>query len=189
MKTIKILTVLFVIGLITYGCSDDKDEKYPVVDPYELYLTNTGFSVTSNFVNSSSYEFGLVFSPKYNGTINALKLKLPAVSNSVRITIWDYETKEPIRTEIVNVAEANVLTVKNIEKLNVQKDKKYLISMNSDDWYRRIRSDNANAPYPIESGNIVFYEYRWLSGSGQVFPTIVSLNYNAGDLSFEYQRK
>ncbi|MNR57586.1 hypothetical protein D3C85_1783960 [compost metagenome] len=60
--------------------------------------------------------------------------------------------------------------------------------MNSNDWYKKNKADLTNVTYPITAGNITFNEYRWISGTGQTFPTNVSANYNAGDLSFEFQQ-
>jgi hypothetical protein len=189
MKTIKILTLLFVTASITFGCSDNDDKKYTVEDPLEQLYINTGFSKITNTIDYSNYEYGLVFSPKYNGTLNAINVKLPATNNMLRVTIWDYETQQPIRTEIVNVNSAGVLIKKEILPLEVKKDVKYLITKNSNDWYERKKPDGTNTAYPIEAGSIVFHQYRWTGGSSQTFPTQSSLYYIAGDLSFDYQRK
>ena len=179
------------------SCSKDDDDDdtkqeqenvYNEEDPLDKFYELSGFTVTSNFVNSGSYEFGLAFTPLVKGKIKALKLKLPAVNNNVRVTIWDYDSKSVIRTEVMGTTVANQQAIKTIPELILEKNKKYLITMNSDDWYRRIRSDNANANYPITAGNIQFHEYRWLSGAAQVFPTIVSQNYNAGDITFSFQQ-
>ncbi|MBC8643664.1 DUF4082 domain-containing protein [Flavobacterium lindanitolerans] len=106
----------------------------------------------------------------------------------MKVTIWDYTTKEVLKTETVNVATANTLVTHPITDLALEKDKKYMITMNSNDWYKRSKADNTNATYPITAGNIKFLEYRWVNGATQVYPTNVSLNYNGGDLSFDFKR-
>ena len=55
--------------LAVSNCRKDDEEPavpiiYPEESPLSAYITNTGFSETSNFVNSGDYEFGLVFPPK-----------------------------------------------------------------------------------------------------------------------------
>lgn len=187
--------LFFALSITTFitSCSKDDDEQTaPIVyneeNPLNKYHELAGFTSTSNFINSGDYEFGLVFSPNVKGKINSLVVKLPDVNNNLRITIWDYNTKTVLRTETVNISAANVSVTKSIAEFVIEKDGKYMITMNSNDWYKRYKLDNSNAIYPITAGNIKFLEYRWLSGTAQVFPTNVSQNYNAGDLSFNFQQ-
>lgn len=192
MKTLKTLFVILSAAILTVSCSsdDDKDNtpEFKTENPLSVYYTQTGFTTVSNFVNSGDYEFGLVFTPTVKGKIKALTLKLPATNPSVRVTIWDYTAKTVLRTETLNVAAADVQVNKEISELALEKDKKYMITMNSNDWYKKSKADNSNVTYPIVAGNITFNEYRWLSGTTQTFPTNVSANYNAGDLSFDFQQ-
>ncbi len=190
MKTIKILSGAL-LAILAISCSSDDSKSgssYPVENPLESYYTQTGFTTSSNFINSGSYEFGLAFSPNVKGVMKAITVKLPDANPALRVTIWDYTTKEVIKTETVNVASANTLVSHPISDLVLEKDKKYMITMNSNDWYKRNKADNTNATYPVTAGNIKFLEYRWLSGTTQTFPTTVSANYNAGDLSFDFKR-
>ncbi|GAA3763477.1 hypothetical protein [Flavobacterium ginsengiterrae] len=192
MKTLKTLFTILSAAILTVSCSsdDDKDNtpEFKTENPLSVYYTQTGFTTVSNFVNSGDYEFGLVFTPTVKGKIKALTLKLPATNPSVRVTIWDYTAKTVLRTETLNVAAADVQVNKEISELALEKDKKYMITMNSNDWYKKSKADNSNVTYPIVAGNITFNEYRWLSGTTQTFPTNVSANYNAGDLSFDFQQ-
>lgn len=190
MKTIKILSGAL-LAILAISCSSDDSKpgsSYPVENPLESYYTQTGFTTTTNFINSGSYEFGLAFSPNVKGVMKAITVKLPDANPALRVTIWDYTTKEVLKTETVNVASANTLVSHPITDLALEKDKKYMITMNSNDWYKRNKADNTNATYPVTAGNINFLEYRWLSGTAQTFPTTVSANYNAGDLSFDFKR-
>ena len=176
------------------SCSHDDDEPIPkpvtyaVENPLDKYHEVAGFTTTTNFINSGSYEFGLAFSPNVKGKINAITIKMPDVNPSLRVTIWDYTTKAVLRTETINVTASNTLITKSIPELALEKDKKYLITMNSNDWYKRSKPDNSNAAYPITAGNIKFWEYKWISGTAQTFPTTTSLDYNGGDLSFNFQQ-
>ncbi|MBB6369711.1 DUF4082 domain-containing protein [Chryseobacterium shigense] len=193
LKSLCTILVLNSAFLIT-SCSKDDDEQapQPIVyaeeNPLNKYHENAGFTTTTNFINSGSYEFGLTFSPNVKGKMNAITIKLPDVNPSLKVTVWDYTTKTVLRTEVINVSASNTLITKAIEELALEKDKKYVITMNSNDWYKRSKPDNSDAVYPITAGNIKFLEYRWVSGATQVFPTNVSLNYNGGDLSFNFQQ-
>nr|WP_199001880.1 DUF4082 domain-containing protein [Flavobacterium sp. ASV13] len=192
MKTLKTIFTLLSIALLSVSCSsnDDKDNtpQFSTENPLTAYYTQTGFSVSTNFINSGDYEFGLAFTPTVKGKIKAITLKLPAANPTVRITIWDYTSKAVLRSETLNVATADVQVSKEISALELEKDKKYMITMNSNDWYKKAKADNSNVTYPIVAGNITFIEYRWIGGTTQTYPTNVSANYNAGDLSFDFQQ-
>ncbi|QSW90983.1 DUF4082 domain-containing protein [Flavobacterium endoglycinae] len=192
MKTFKTIFAILITAALAVSCSsdDDKDNtpKFETENPLAAYYTQTGFSTVTNFVNSGDYEFGLAFTPTVKGKIKAITLKLPATNSALRVTIWDYTAKTVLRTETLNVATADVQVTKEISELALEKDKKYMITMNSNDWYKKSKADNSIVTYPIVAGNITFNEYRWLSGTTQTFPTNVSSSYNAGDLSFDFQQ-
>lgn len=190
MKKFKTIITILVTAILAISCSSDKDDKptYKTENPLEVYYTATGFTTVTNFINSGDYEFGLVFTPTVKGKIKAITLKLPATNPSVRVTIWDYTAKSVLRSETLNVATADVQVAKEISELALDKDKKYMITMNSNDWYKKNKADLTNVTYSIVAGNITFNEYRWISGTAQIFPTNVSANYNAGDLSFDFQQ-
>jgi hypothetical protein len=192
MKTLKTLFTLLLVTISITSCSsdDDKDNtpKFETENPLAIYYTQTGFSTVTNFINAGDYEFGLVFTPTVKGNLKAITLKLPAVNPTLRVTIWDYASKAVLRSETLNVATADVQVTKEISVLGLEKDKKYMITMNSNDWYKKNKADLTNVTYPIVAGNITFNEYRWIGGTAQTFPTNVSANYNAGDLSFEFQQ-
>ncbi|GGF00230.1 DUF4082 domain-containing protein [Flavobacterium limi] len=189
MKTFKNLFAIL-ISVLAASCSSDDDNtpKFKTENPLAEYYTKTGFTTVSNFVNSGDYEFGLAFTPTVKGKIKAITLKLPAANPSIRVTIWDYTTKTVLKTETLNVEKADTEVKKEISELALEKDKKYLITMNSNDWYKKNKADNSNVVYPIVAGNITINEYRWFSGKDQTFPTTFSSSYNAGDLSFDFQQ-
>ncbi|MBW1657308.1 DUF4082 domain-containing protein [Flavobacterium quisquiliarum] len=191
MRAFKTIFTIILTAALAISCSSDDKDKTPTYDtenPLAAYYTATGFSTVSNFINSGDYEFGLAFTPTVKGKIKAITLKLPATNPSVRVTIWDYTSKAVLRSETLNVATADVEVKKEISELILDKDKKYLITMNSNDWYKKNKADLTNVTYPITAGNIRIDEYRWISGTAQTFPTNVSSNYNAGDLSFDFQQ-
>lgn len=187
------LMFFLVLSLSIFNCRSNDDEVipppvYPVENPLAAYITNSGFSTSSNMVNVGDYEFGLVFSPNVTGKINAVTVQIPDANANLRVTIWDFDTQAVLRTEMLNVSAANTLITKTITELALVKDKKYLISMNSNDYYYKEKPGGASTTYPIVAGNIKFTGYQWKSGSTQTFPTTVDATYYAGDLSFVFQQ-
>lgn len=194
MKTIKFKTILtlFLFTLIIVSCDDD-DEPAPIV--YELeniqtaYLTQSGFNQeTNSYTNDGDYEFGLEFTPTVTGKITAINVKIPDTNTALRVTIWNATTQTVLRTEIVNVVNADTNYSFDIADLDLIKDTKYAISMNSDDWYERTKTDGSDVTYPMSIGNINVEAYGYASGTTQTYMESFSVYYYAGDLFFTFQQ-
>ncbi len=187
-------SILIAFAFVTFSCSkSSNDATTPVVYPEENfldgYLTSSNFNqATVNKINQTDYEFGNEFTPLVKGKITVLKVKLPDVRTDLRITIWDKVAGTALRTETVNVATANTLLAFDINDLELIKDKVYAITMNSNDWYDRRKTDGSSATYPLTIGNIKINNYLWINGTTATYPTNVALTYYAGDLSFNFQR-
>jgi hypothetical protein len=185
-KSILVVTALF--GILS--CSkDDNGPTFSEENFMNGFLTNSGFSATTdNSVNGGDYEFGLEFTPLVKGKITSLKVKLPDVNNAVRVTIWDKSTPTAtvVRTETVNVTAADTEQSFDIADLELQTNKQYAITMNSNDWYNHRRTGSTDVTYPITSGNIRIDNYKWVFGTTQSYPTNTSLSYCAGDVSFNF---
>jgi hypothetical protein len=189
MKTTILKTLMLVFVVLISACSSDDDSgpNYTEENFLEGYLAATGFDESvENFINSGTYEFGLDFTPLVEGKITTLKVMLPEANPALRITIWDKQTNTVRRTEVVNVATADTEFMFDISDLELVKDNEYAITMSSNDWYNREKTDETNATYPLTVGNIQINAYKWLSTSSQTYPTILSENYYAGDLSFDF---
>ena len=194
MKTI-IRTALFLILFTTlFNCSNDDDttarSSYPDENPLTGYLSQTGFDeVTVLRTNQSSYyEQGLSFTPKVKGQINAITVKAPNANPSLKITLWDFDAQTVLRTETVNVVNANTEYTFPITALTLTKDKHYMISMNTNNDYYRYRTDVNNVIYPILIGNIEINSYQWRTGNSQIFPNITENHIYVGDCSFVFQQ-
>lgn len=196
LKLTKLVMIFFTaFSLITSCKNDDDDEVQPTVYPEEMilssYLSTTGYNQANTaYVNSGNYEFGLVFTPQVNGAIKSLKVNIPDTNANLRITIWDVAANTVVRTETVNVTAANIDVTKAITPLNLEKSKKYAITMNSGDWNNRKKTNNTAATYPVTVGNIVINEYRWATSTAtqQIFPTNIGTDYYAGDVDFVFQQ-
>ena len=200
LKTGKFLltsALLLSLSLSVTNCSKDDDPVptpvepvlAPLQDPLAGYLTATGFSQkTTNQVNISDYEFGYSFIPLVNGKMTAIVVKIPDANPTLRVTIWDKTTSSIISTEILNINSANTEIIKPIIPLELVKDKEYVISMNTNDHYRRTKNDNSNATYPYTVGDIKITGCPGNIGTSQTFPTIEPVDRYLGDCSFKFQK-
>src|SRR5690606_11278151 len=189
MKTFLKKLLLLVTLTITVSCGNDDDSGLSFTEENYMtgYLAITGSDEEeASIVDYSDYEFGLEFSPIVTGKITALSVKLPAANPSLRITLWDTETTSVIRTQMVNVATEGTSYTFEIDDLQLVKDKEYAITMNTNDWYNRERTDGTAVAYPLIVGNIQINSYIWDHGTDQIYPTIGSLGYYAGDISFNF---
>ncbi len=183
---------LFVIIFSLFSCSKN-DEPTPVTyqeeNPLIGYLTNGGINGgIIDVVDGTTSEVGNEFTPLVKGKIKAFVVSLPQSNANLRVTLWDATTKTVIRTEYINVVTAATTTTKNIEPIELQKDKKYAITMNSDDWYYRDKSNGSLITYPITSGNIRFDSFGFTDTPGLIYPIYFSNDYYNGDLSFIFQQ-
>lgn len=196
MKTINLnifKIILLLCTLIIVSCGSDDDEPtaiiYDLENVQDEYLTQSGFDQEHNsYVDSGDYEFGLEFTPTVTGKITAINVELPDTNAALRVTIWNATTKVAIRTETVNIATADTNFSFDITDLALVKDAKYAISMNSNDWNERTKTDGTDAVYPMSIGNIDIEAYAYFSGTTQTYMDNYYNNYYAGDLFFTFQQ-
>ena len=157
--------------------------------PFNAILSASEFDQEiSAVIDSGNFEFGIEFTPSVNGKITAISVQLPDVNSNLRVTFWDTATETVLRTENVNVAEANTDYIFSIDDLNVTTDTKYMITMNSDDWFNRTMTSGEDLIYPITVGNIEINSYGYNTGDTQTYPTSFQTSYYAGDLDFTFQQ-
>jgi len=188
-RTIKSFTAIFLaIALFSCGKDDDKTPTYQKENPLAAYLTATGFSEVSSNVDDGDYEFGLSFIPKVDGQISEIVVKLPGAQTNLRVTIWDAATKGILRTETIAAVVAEVQISKTITALALTKNKEYMITFQTNDWYEHDHPEGTAQTYPITAGNISITGYGYNEGTTQTYPTSFQTDYYAGDLSFVFQR-
>lgn len=195
MKTLKTILTLFTVAIFAASCSSDDNNpdpvKYNEENPLDAYMAGSGFSQKAvDQKNAGIYEYGFSFKPTVTGKINAIIVKIPDVNATLRVTLWDAATKTVIKSEIVNVATANVAVEKTITPIPLTKDKEYFFTVNSDDWINRTKTDGSAATYPIVAGNITITGYAFISSTATetLFPTNPRNTYYAGDMTFKFQQ-
>ena len=114
---------------------------------------------------------------------------MPSVNNTgMRVTIWDKIVNAVLRTETINITTANTVTTKTITALDLLKNKEYFITFNSNDRYKREKTNGSNATYPIAVGDILITGFSYQNGLSQSMPIYSVSNYMSGDCSFKFQK-
>lgn len=207
----KFLTpVLFLLFLTFTSCSTEEVTIDPVTEnpinpenpqnptgtnfteenPLPEFLAETRYNEFQSVCTSSSSfdEIGFKFKVLEKGTINSLIVKIPVTNNSLIVTITDFATNQIVRTEEINVTAANTEFVKTIVPLELEKNKIYNITMLTNKYYKRFRSDFSQPQYPVTAGNIkiMFPITTAFSPDGVTFGG--SGNFYSGDCSFTFLR-
>ena len=197
MKTFKIIIAILAASSFTMSCTKDDPAPMPLPpvvvapeqNPLPGYLTASGFSqVTTNFVNDSDYELGISFIPLVNGKVTALVIKIPDARSGMRVTFWDKATGNPFRTQILNIPAAGVEVTQPISPLELEKNKEYMISFNTNDWYEHKKTGGLSTTYPITVGDIKITGYFYTFGTSQAIPSTASTTFYEGDCSFKFQK-
>lgn len=176
------LTGLLFIGL--FSCK--KDKKSSPENFLNSYLQQSGFNQKSEDVGTVPTEFGLFFTTLKPGTIKKIHVQIPGIRNSLRVTLWNVATNQPLYSQVINVTTVNTTFSVDVTGVSLQPDVEYAISMNSIPFYRRKKTDGTNAVYPFTCGNIKILNYKWRDGTTQALPNVNALNYYGGDLSFDF---
>ena len=203
MKTFKATFLLFAITIFAsvilfISCSknDDKPILAAITNPYPVenflngYLTTTGFNQQTINVASTSgyYNYGVVFKPKVNGTINAVVIKLPSSDGDVVVRIWKVYTQALLKSLSVIVPTNNLEVTTLIDKLPLLKDEEYVITMKVISWFDRKKTDSSSISFPVDVNNIKITGF--ISDSQNVFPYVERNNVylHHGDISFNFQQ-
>lgn len=188
MKTLKTLIAISVLCFLVISCSKDEKVTYPDENPLDAFLINSGcIQKTASHVDTSgAIDYGFSFKPIETGKIKAFVVKIPAFNiENLRVILWDVATKKAIIRERIVVMEAGVATVKEIVPIPLTKDKEYIITIFTDDWYYRSKTDKSNVVYPVVAGNILVTGCVYGDGP---FPTYIINKGYQGDVSFIFER-
>jgi len=186
-------TILCLI-IVTMSCSGNNDDpaSFPEQNPLAEYLKNSGFDQTKIEIKNNSnldfYEFGFSFRPTVKGKINAIVVKIPDEQPQMRVTLWDVSTKTVLKTENIDILAAGQEVTKVITPFVLEKDKEYMITCNTNDWYFYQKTDRTDVIYPIIAGDIQITGFGYNDGITQIFPSIMKTDRYRGDISFKFQQ-
>lgn len=199
MKTLKTIIVILALSLGVLSCSKEDSASLAatppaVVTPIIYGEENPHFAFISRMPNITPYtnaiggaaQMGYIFKCTEKGKINALIVKIPATNNALKVYLWDKVTLALIKTEIVDVTTANVDITKVITPILLEKNKEYIITIFTDDYFFH-QANSGAVSYPVIAGNIQILGTR--SGYGDLCPQAGgSSNGYTGDISFNFQR-
>ena len=173
----KLLIPFFLLGLLLNACKkDDAAAIKPSENPVASLVNGSGWKISTR--NNGAYEVGYVFSASAKGKITQVGSQMGDPGNYI-LSIWDVDTKKLLRQKNVEQASPNKFSVSTVDDLVIEKDKKYLVSINntsngSTKLYSVLEKTPASSTtiFPISSGNIVIQKSVYSASSVPVFPTI-----------------
>jgi hypothetical protein len=196
-KTLALLVPIFSL-LFLSSCSNDEtvSEQEPVIIDYQEenplpgYLTATGYNQESTAIlnTAQSHEIGFFFKPLKKGKINSIVVKIPVTDSNLTVKIWDLRTNTIIRTETVDVNTANTEITKIITPLELVKNKDYAITMTTQNYFKKNRTDLGMTNHPITIGNIKINGSYFSNSNTQNPPFITLIGLYNGDCSFNFLR-
>ena len=185
----KNLILLFIV-IFLFSCSksDSETKTYFEQNPLQGYLSISRFEerITGYIGSNPERESGFSFIPSVNGKISSIIAALPYTYPSLRVTVWDKASSTVLRTEIINVTTPGINIVKQIESINLQKDKEYVLSYNVKNWYRHDKQLSNNTTYPIVVNDIKITGFYYSVTTAQLIPSTVVNNYYDGDCTFNF---
>jgi len=159
-------------------------------NPLSGFLSATRYNEHVEFCSNTSVfdEIGFKFKALEKGTMNSINVTIPIVNNALVVMIKDFDTNQIIRTETLNITTANTLFVKNITPLELEKNKTYYITMRTNNYYKRFRSDFSQPQYPVTVGSIKILAPMTSAFSPDGVTLGGSGNFYSGDISFTFLR-
>ena len=192
------LALVLLLALSIANCSKDDNGDggaggvNPAVaaepqNPLEGFLSSTGLNQNVSEFISIQRERGLSFIPLVNGKMTAIVVKIGKAKNGIRVLIWDKASNTLLRTELIDVPTSGQNATKNIEALNLIKDKEYIICFSGGfDSYEHRRNNSTDVPYPITVGDIKITGYCQADYSQM--PSEYPTYYYRGNCSFIFQK-
>jgi hypothetical protein len=187
-----LFAALAVTTLVITSCRKDDDAPAPpqvqqTVDFLPGFLSTSGLDKNEKFANiyDPKYEYGVIFSAQADGKMLNVKVNVP-LAESVRVTLWDYTTQTILySTTLTSIADQWV--TKDFGNYAIEKNKKYLLSINNRSYNWRTKIVGGTVSYPIVYDKFVVYGYRSAATSQQIFPTNPQQSAYGGDVTFDFQ--
>ena len=189
-----ITSISLIIFLVLTSCSKD-GETAPVTYQEEnflaSFLTQSNYSQNTTEFTGADRESGIEFTPLVTGKMKSLKIRMPTVFTNVptRITLWDAITQVPIKTFYIQAQAAGVESTLDINPtVQLEKNKKYCLSMQHKSLYSRNANNHTEAVFPINCNNIQINRITYNLTANQTYPNTTSLDRYWGDYSFVFQQ-
>lgn len=168
----KSLIPFLFFGLLLNACKkDDAVVTKPNESPLAKILEDKTW--TQATFSNGPYELGYIFSASIKGKITQVGCRMPDLG-IYTVSIWDEGTKKLLRQKTVEQSSPEKFTLVNVDELVVEKDVKYVISVNTaiggiKKSYFQIANTTSNI-FPIVRGNIVIQKTVVNDGATPTFP-------------------
>lgn len=171
----KLLLPFLFLGLLLNACKKDNSVALkPSENPVSSLLTETDWKLTT--YPSGNYELGYVFSASVTGKITQLAAQM-AEPGVYTVSIWDGVSKVLLRQKAVEQTSPNKFSSAAIDALTIEKDKKYLVSINCTvsgvkKGYNGLAKTGSGSTtiFPISRGSIVIQKSVYSISAVSVFP-------------------
>jgi Domain of unknown function (DUF4082) len=190
----KIFLACCMLAIAITSCKKSSNTE-PVIFPEELphdnFITSVAQNATlQNVTNASQFfEIGVAFKATVKGQIKTLYVKIPDTSSALLVTIWDKNTQVKLFQTNIAVTTANTEKALNITPFNIEKDKEYVISIRTNDYYLRKKNGTTLISYPVISGNIIYTATMSDNSAMQAYPTqAFNQGTYLGDVYFKFQQ-
>jgi hypothetical protein len=190
----KVFFILSVLAISITSCKKSSNTEpviFPEELPYDNFITSVAQNATIQSVTNSSifFEVGVAFKATVNGQIKTLYVKIPDTSSALLVTIWDKNTQAKLFQTSIAVTTANTEKALDITAFNIEKNKEYVISMRTNDYYLRKKNGTTLISYPVISGNIIYTSTMNDNSTPQNFPSIYfNQGVYIGDVYFKFQQ-
>lgn len=144
------------LGLLFSIISCEKDDPAVQESPIFTLFGETAIQIDTVEQAADTWDYGFAFSPLKSGNIAQLGMKLP-VSGSFKVTLWDLNGTTPVALVSQNLSAqaAHQSITQDITGVQVEKGKKYGISILANTFYRITKTDGSAFTYPKTIGNIL----------------------------------
>ena len=192
--------LFFVLGMVI-SCKKDKTIANSFENPIQAASKNTTLiDSTRNFPGFDFYEIGTKIYFSKSGKVTKLGCRAGNTGNFV-VSFWDVETTNLLAQTTVNVTDNTKYFYKAIEPIHIVANKKYIISLNTnnvgvsaDYWICYKKEPNPDGIdfniYPFSIGSVTFEEPRGKTSATAVFPSNPQSPWNffaGADVQFEYE--
>jgi hypothetical protein len=143
------------------------------IDEFILASNNLEEQVRSadqGYDPDSYFEIGTRFRPLEDGKVHGFTLRMPQSTFYV-VTLWDSATGLPLASETMFAERYRDYLFELSESISIERNKEYIVSVNSNNWFRFIdEQDGQKNQFPGSFSNVEILSTAYKSGDNQVFP-------------------
>ena len=196
MKKIFLITAVLCSFFLSVSCSKD-DDPTPTPVTYQeenflsSFLSQSNYSQNTTEFTGADRESGTEFTPLVNGKLKTIKIRLSQViaNTPTRLTLWDAVTQVPIKTFYIQAQTAGVEATLDVSPtVQLEKNKKYCLSIQHRSLYSRNANNHTEAVFPINCNNIQINRITYNLTTNQTYPNTTSSDRYWGDYSFVFQQ-